>query len=171
MTLDSIQDVAIESVIYEEAGMMAANGMGTNTAFLMFGGVGINEAITRAKQMRDPDTANTITGTLNGFHSLLDSIGLGGIVGGMGNVAGFLPDSMGPMLARFGMETSPSQESYARAERGFIFDGSNGYPAIDYAQIGRNYANNVWDAKETFALNTMKGTFDPALRSGRANLG
>lgn len=145
LTLTTIQDVGIESVVYEDFGRMMALG-NLSPAEMMFGGSAVNAMINQAKAMRDNDSLRSIEGNLEGFENILRSVGLDGIVGGLGNVPGFLPDSMAPMAARFGMEMSPTQQTFALMDQAYIFDGSDGYPAIDYARIGRNHANNVWDA-------------------------
>jgi hypothetical protein len=149
ITMDDLKDIGIETTIYHEAGIFAAvNGSTISPAMMMMGGHGIDMMIDQAKKMGDGNSAKFMKDLVSQFPQILSGDGLGGIIGGLGNSPGWLQEAGGLTASRFGFDLGGSSEAFARMDRSLIFDGSDGYlPAIDYEQIGRNYANNVWDAE------------------------
>ena len=161
LSLEQLRDAGIESVIYEEAGrMFAINGSNLSPATLMFGGHAINTSVEMARRLGDGESASQINVLMEQFRGMIGGErGLGqGFLGGLGNTPGFLGDAMGPIVSRYGdIELSPTQSAFAQMDRAYIFDGSNGYPAVDYAQIARNHANNTWDANGNIRPESERG--------------
>lgn len=153
LTLGDLRDIGIENTIYHEAGIFAATqGENLPPELMMFAGSGIDMMISQAKRMGDGTSASYMTDLLSNFRSILSSDGIGGFLGGMGNTPGFLAQAGGLTASRFGVDLGGDASFFAQLDQDYIFDGSNGYEAmgyqrVDYEAIGRNMANNVWDAE------------------------
>lgn len=118
---------------------------------MMFGGAGINMAIEQAQRMRDGESLERMQGIRSSFENLLSAVGLEGFTGGLGNAPGFLAEAAPTLAGRFGVEPTGFAAVTAAMDRNYIFD------SIDYGQIGRNHANNVWDASGNVRPDSDRG--------------